>query len=186
MRSFLFFLVVSVCVGHALPVAAANGDATGQSLASYLDALNDRGQTVIFSSDLVTGDMRLDNVPATIPTLGELQAMLRPFGLTAKHGPANSYLVVTSGEPSGGKPSRAEDPVNAPIPEIVVTSSLHRLDYTRPDTHTYLDRDLVTRIPTTADEAVRMTHRLVVLPSYITQAACRPRKDWRWCEFAQV
>ena len=46
------------------------------------------------------------------------------------------------------------------IPEIVVTSSLHRLDYSPPLTHTYLDRELATRIPNTAEEAVRLTNRL--------------------------
>lgn len=153
-------LVASVCVALALPVAAADADTNRTLLANYLDALNDGGQTVIYSSDLVTGDMRLEDEPTTAPTPDELQAILRPFGLAVTAGPANSLLVVRSGKPVNTEQPRSEEPANAPIPEIVVTTSLHRLNYTRPDTHTYLDRELVSRIPATADEAVRITHRL--------------------------
>jgi len=160
MRYLLLCLVASVCVCAALPVTAADGDTTGISLADYLDALNDGAQTIIYSSDLVSGDMRLESEPATTPTTGELQAILRPFGLAVTAGPANSLLVVRSNEAIKKEQPRPEEPAHAPIPEIVVTTSLHRLNYTRPDTHTYLDRELVTRIPTTADEAVRITHRL--------------------------
>lgn len=160
MRYLLPCLIASVCVGLALPAAAAEVGKPGILLAKYLDALNDGGQTVIYSSDLVTGDMRLEEEPATTPTPGELQAILRPFGLAVTAGPASSLLVVRSGEAINKEESRPEEPANAEIPEIVVTTSLHRLNYTRPDTHTYLDRELAKRIPTTAEEAVRITHRL--------------------------
>ena len=51
-------------------------------------------------------------------------------------------------------------PAEEPIPEIVVTSSLHRLQYSRAVVRTRLDRELATRIPTVAEEAVRLTDRL--------------------------
>jgi len=133
----------------------------GQSLAAYLDMLNDQGVRVIYTSDLVTADLRLAEEPDSGDPAGGLAEVLRPFGLTARAGPAGSLLVVRLEAP-------AEEPRTAPgtlpkevaIPEIVVSSSLHRLDYATPATHTYLDRELATRIPTTADEAVRLTNRL--------------------------
>ena len=160
MRSFFCYLVLLAFTNLALPAFAATGEADGYLLADYLDTLNDLGQTVIYSSDLVTDEMRLANVPASTPTLAELQELLQPFGLTATTGPAKSFLIVSLPE---SHPVERQEPVQpevTPIPEIVVTSSLHRLDYTHPTTHTYLDRELVTRIPTTADEAVRLTNRL--------------------------
>ena len=160
MRSFLCYLVLLAFTNLALPAFAATGEAGGQLLADYLDALNNLGQTVIYSSDLVTDEMRLANVPASTPTLAELQELLQPFGLTATTGPAKSFLIVSLPESRPVERQESAEPVVTPMPEIIVTSSLHRLDYTHPTTHTYLDRELVTRIPTTADEAVRLTNRL--------------------------
>lgn len=135
-------------------------DAGERRLSDYLDALNDRGQAVIYSSDLVTDEMLLTNYPDAKITRLKLQEILRPFGLTATAGPAGRWLIVRV--PAEARPRAvALGPVGAiPIPEIVVTSSLHRLDYARPATHTYLDRELAARIATTADETVRLTHRL--------------------------
>ncbi len=160
MRWFFYCLVLYGFTALSGPAIAANSEAAGKLLATYLDELNDLGQTVIYSSDLVTDGMRLANVPVSTPTLAELQDLLRPFGLTATTGPAASYLIVSFPEPVPEKRREPIKPEVTPIPEIVVTSSLHRLEYTRPTTHTYLDRELATRIPTTADEAVRLTNRL--------------------------
>jgi hypothetical protein len=160
MRSFLCYLVLLAFANLAQPAFAATGEAGEHLLADYLDRLNDVGQTVIYSSDLVTDEMRLASVPASTPTLAELQELLQPFGLTATTGPAKSFLIVSLPESSPVERQESAQPEVTPIPEIVVTSSLHRLDYTHPITHTYLDRELVTRIPTTADEAVRLTNRL--------------------------
>lgn len=163
MRSFVWCLVASVCAVVALPVCAASSGTTGKPLAGYLDALNGRGQVVIYSSDLVTDEMHLATSPESVPTLAELQDLLRPFGLTATSGPAGSFLVVIADEEGRREQGNTQTTAAAkiePIPEIVVTSSLHRLNYSRPETHTYLDRELVARMPTTADEAVRVTQRL--------------------------
>lgn len=42
----------------------------------------------------------------------------------------------------------------------MVTSSLRRLQYMATGSHTYLDKELTTRIPAAAEEAVRLTNRL--------------------------
>jgi len=46
------------------------------------------------------------------------------------------------------------------LEEIVVTTGLHRLQYQQPGEHTYLDRELTSRMPDLGDEAVRVTDRL--------------------------
>jgi len=153
----LAFLAIIALSGLA---DAAPVEGSGELLADYLNGLNDDGRTVIYSSDLVTAKMRLAKLPDSTPTLVELQDLLRPFGLTATTGPAESFLVVSLLPPNPEVRQESSAPKVTPIPEIVVTSSLHRLDYTRSTTHTYLDRELVTRIPATSDEAVRLTNRL--------------------------
>lgn len=160
MRSFRQIFWVWVGATLAPPVFCTSVDTGEFRLSDYLDTLNDRGQAVIYSSDLVTDEMRLTNDPDAKITRLKLQEILRPFGLTATAGPAGRWLIVRVPAEARHR-AVALDPVGAiPIPEIVVTSSLHRLDYARPATHTYLDRELAARIATTADETVRLTHRL--------------------------
>ncbi len=155
MRHILFGLTVLVaCAG---PLCAE----TGVSLADYLDRLNSDGLRIIYSSDLVTESMRLSSEPAGANPRERLANALAQFGLALQPGPSGSLLVVP-GEPDAGPDQLppAESPPPEPITEIVVTSSLHRLEYAQPVTHTYLNRNLATRIPTVAEEAVRLTDRL--------------------------
>jgi len=47
-----------------------------------------------------------------------------------------------------------------PLPEIVVTSSRYQMRYESPASHTFLDRELTTKLPHLADEPVRAVVRL--------------------------
>ncbi|MFQ5549002.1 MAG: TonB-dependent receptor plug domain-containing protein, partial [Woeseia sp.] len=160
MRFVFRFLAAAILAG-GLQLAAADPAAwQGQKLADYLDALNQQGLKIIYTSDLVDDDLKLAEEPdAERPEEG-LADVLRPFGLTAIGGPSGSLLVVGIHDRREQEPVVAMQPDQIPIPELVVTSSLHRLDYSHPGTHTYLDQELATRIPTTAGEAVRITNRL--------------------------
>ena len=140
-------------------LAAADMAWQGRKLSDYLEFLNGQGANIIYTSDLVAGDMLLSREPAGDVSADAIAGLLQPFGLTLKPGPADSLLVVRLPAAVESAAEPAVD-VEVAIPEIVVTSSLHRLDYSPPVTHTYLDRELATRIPTTAEEAVRLTNRL--------------------------
>ncbi len=140
-------------------LAAADATWQGRKLSDYLDFLNGQGSRIIYTSDLVAADMRLSSEPAGEISADALAALLREYGLTITAGPADSLLVVAL-PPEIEAAARLEEPASVAIPEVIVTSSLHRLDYSPPLTHTYLDRELATRIPTTAEEAVRLTNRL--------------------------
>lgn len=150
------FLILVACVSSA--VAAQSNDLR---LSDYLNSLNQSGLRIVYSSDLVTDEMYLSVDPGPDVSEVDLQGILRPFGLESKPGPAGSILIVRAAPTLTEDDALAERTADEPpIPEIVVTSSLHRLDYSHPETHSYLDRDLFTRMPTVADEAVRMTNRL--------------------------
>lgn len=143
------------------------GATTGLRLADYLGSLNLDGQKILFSSALVGDDLTLATDPGPNPTPAELTDLLLPFGLTIRAGPDNSLLVVRieRAEPADtSSPARAE-PAEQPLAEIVVTSSLRRLDYARPGNRMYFDRDLATRVPAAAEEAVRLPNRLPGLAS---------------------
>jgi len=84
---------------------------------------------------------------------------LGEHGLVLEKGPADTWLVRKISPPAASA-SIAVLPPEPALPEIVVTSSLHRLNYTKTGTQTYLDRELATRVPAAAEEAVRITNRL--------------------------
>jgi outer membrane receptor protein involved in Fe transport len=141
------------------PAADAETVSSEVLLRDYLVHLSEQGIRIIFSSDLVTDDMVIAAPEGSVDTLDEFRDLLRPFGLSADDGPSGSFLIV---RPPGFRapvmPPPA--PVEAPIPEIVVTSSLHRLEYEQPTSHTYFDSELAERVPITGDEVVRLTSRL--------------------------
>ena len=139
-------------------VPASDGSAT--PLGEFLAGLRDQGIRVIFSSDLVTDEMLLQEVPGDATSAEALSRILAPFGLKAMEGSTGILLVVRSDEPTDAGSTAAEQHDEVPIPEIVVTSSLHSLQYSPSGTQTYLDRAMTARIPAAAEEAVRLTNRL--------------------------
>ena len=150
---FTGLFLVLVCLSAA-------GDETGASpisLRDYLVSLREQGVPIIFSSDLVTDDMLVAVPDSPVDTLGELRDMLRPFGLSAEDGPSGSFLVVRAPVPV---PAQTKPVVEVPIPEIVVTSSLHRLEYAQPTSHAYFDSALAERLPIMGEDVVRLTARL--------------------------
>lgn len=166
MRSSCIGLALLVILGVAGSAAAqSNGELT---LAEFLDDLSADGLKIIYSSDLVTDDMVLGTPPRAGEPVERLREALERFGLDLQPGPAGSLLVVPGAAPPAPPasvetpPAAAETPAETatePIPEIVVTSSQHRLEYTAV-VRTRLDAELATRVPTVAEEAVRLTDRL--------------------------
>ncbi len=131
----------------------------GTPLADYLDALTRQGMRIIYSSDLVSADQMLSLEPDPANPQSTLAALLRPYGLKAVDGPSGSLLIVRD-ESAPAVPAEVSPTVVKPLPEIIVTSSLHQLRYAESGSHTYLERELSTRIPAAAEEAVRLTNRL--------------------------
>lgn len=132
------------------------------SLSAYLDALNQAGRfRIVYSSSVVTEDMQIAGSLSTAATRDELLAVLDDFGLAATDGPAGSLLIVRGASSSeDAAPHLLQVPEPVPIPEVVVTSSLHRLLYASPQSHSYLNRELAARIPGKGDETLRLVNRL--------------------------
>ncbi len=139
--------------------AAEVANQKGLPLAEYLDSLARQGLRIIYSSDLVGGDEVLLQEPDPTDPRASLAEVLRPYGLKAIDGPSGSLLIVR--DTSAASMPAEETPAAAKLlPEIIVTSSLHRLQYVESGSHTYLERELATRIPAAAEEVVRLTNRL--------------------------
>ena len=152
-------LVLTVSCG--LQIAAADSAIwKGAQLTEFLEFLNGQGLHVIYSSDLVSDDYLVVDEPNLADLRGSLTAALMPFGLSVNDGPAGSLLVVRVDAPRRSRPTKVATFDDAPLPEIVITTSLYRLENTLSGSHTYLDRELATRIPAAAEEAVRLTNRV--------------------------
>ena len=130
----------------------------GRPVAELLQSLNEAGHQIIFSSDVVVDELLIQSEPDLAESLAGLRKVLATHGLTLEGGPAETWLVRKI-QPAVA-PEAVLQPEQPALPEVVVTSSLHRLEYTQSGTHTYLDRELATRIPSAAEEVVRITNRL--------------------------
>ena len=127
-------------------------------MSELLSTLESQGFQILFSSDVVTDDLLIDVEPDLADPLTGLMPALAAHGLTLEKGPARAWLVKKMQVTAATSPVVAI--VEPELPEIVVTSSLHRLEYRQAGTQTYLDRELATRIPTAGEEVVRITNRL--------------------------
>jgi len=150
--SWLLLLTFAPC----LAMAAAGWQ--GRPVTALLDELTGQGYRIIYSSDVVSDELLITEEPNLSDPLTGLATVLAVHHLDLSKGPSGTWLVraqravpVAAATPS---------PVEIPLPEIIVTSSFHRLQYTQSGTQTYLDRELATRIPAAAEEAVRITNRL--------------------------
>ncbi|MDH5262581.1 MAG: TonB-dependent receptor [Gammaproteobacteria bacterium] len=153
----LYRALILLCLSQSL--FAATDVWQGRPLSELLSDLNGQGYQIIFSSDVVTNDLLIEAEPDLTDPLAGLRDTLAAHGLMLDKGPATAWVVRKNGAAAAVAPVVAP-PEPPELPEIVVTSSLHRLEYRQTGTQTYLDRELATRIPAAAEEAVRITNRL--------------------------
>ncbi len=149
-------LLIACCFNLSL---AATGVWQGRPVTELLESLNSQGYQIIFSSDVVTDDLLVAREPDLSAPLRSLRTVLATHQLKLEHGPANTWLVRKTSQPALVDDTAARAKPVA-LPEVVVTSSLHRIEYAKTETNTYLDRDLAARIPAAGEEAVRITARL--------------------------
>jgi hypothetical protein len=155
---FLVTIVMAAVLAVAEPAVSTEIISfKGASLIDYLNTINEQGLKVIYSTDLVKEEYRLNEEPNTGDPEASLTAVLSAFGLGIRDGPGDSLLVVRATVTQQPLQPKLED---VALPEIVVSSSLHRLENISTDTHAYLDRELATAVPGTAEEMVRITNRI--------------------------
>lgn len=162
MRQSLRCLLTAILI---LPSLAVAQDAWhGKPLSEMLEELNRQGLGIIYSTDLVGEAQIILIEPDMADQLEGLRAVLKPLQLKLIAGPTDTWLVVRGDpqvpEPTIAEAAQAAEPAELLLEEIVVTSSLHSIERLRPDTHTFLDRELANRTPGAAEEVLRLTARL--------------------------
>ncbi len=155
--------VVFVNTAGAADVAASY---KGESVRDALYDLRKRGLLILYSSDVVTADLRVVEEP-TADRLEEIaRDLLAPHGLELIAGPAGRWLVVPSRRTKGTRTpeSRTDaspaDPVSeAPLAEIVVSAGHYPLGDMIVGTQ-YLSKEQIARMPHLADDPMRLMRQL--------------------------
>jgi outer membrane receptor protein involved in Fe transport len=147
--------------------AAQGDDLRGLPLAQAIAALERRGLSVVYSTDLVKPWMQVSSEPATADPAAMLDEILAPFGLAVRAGPNGVLLVVRSARDSGLKASAVSlrsgastASAEAVSDNVLVTA--HPYQLTRgftvsPDSFSATD---LANLPDLGDDALRAVARL--------------------------
>jgi hypothetical protein len=97
-RLTMAVLCVSVCL-PVVRVQSRQDTLIGRRLEDALRVLETRGLRLVFSSELVTPDMRVRAEPRATATSEQLEELLEPHGLVAERGPGGVMQVVRKKRP---------------------------------------------------------------------------------------
>ncbi len=129
-RALLLAVAVGLCLVRPLPVLADGF--RHLTLEQALQRLQDRGLSILYSSDLIQPWMQVREEPAASEPRAILEEILRPYGVKAVDGPNGSLLLVRASPPKPAatdRPSRSLRAAEgaAPLPDLeeVIVSASH-------------------------------------------------------------
>jgi outer membrane receptor protein involved in Fe transport len=138
----------------------------GVAVSDYVAYLIAQDMPVIYSSDLIKDDYVISREPLATDAVEILREILQPYELVVNIGPGGSLLVVDGRDDgpdrnaSQAQDESAELATVEMLPEVIVSSSVYAMRYRRSGSHTFLDRELTTKLPDVGDEAIRGIDRL--------------------------
>jgi len=138
----------------------------GQSLLNALIELNQQGAKLVFSSELVTADMRVTETPQRGDPLQMARDILAPHGLALASAPGGHWLLTRVSEsppdaPAGDEASRLPQRAVSRVPvidEIMVVAGRYRI-YGDSQVAEF-DHEEIDRLPHLADDPMRAISRL--------------------------
>lgn len=157
-RRALLLLVV------ATTLDAAEYRFAGRPLAEALRELQTRGLRLIYSDELVTGDMVVRTEPRATEPRKILDELLREHGLRVRGGPRSTLLIVRDEAPRReSTTAEASAPTSAmpiTLEEIVVTPSRFTIMREEAESRQFLSREEVRRVPHLSDDLYRAIGRI--------------------------
>jgi hypothetical protein len=163
-------LATTIALWLASFTALANPLA-GQSLRDALIELNESGAGLLFSSEVVTENMRVTQTPQPATPLQMAREILTPHGLVLSPAPGGRWLVTQIEEAS--QPPANDDvkplppqiavPRSQPIDEIVAVAGRYRIYGT--ERVAEFDHEEIDRLPHLADDLMRAISRLPAVAS---------------------
>ena len=154
-RALLLVLIAST-------LNAAEYRFAGRPLVEGLRELQSRGLRLIYSDDVVTGEMIVRTEPRAVQPRKILDELLREHGLRAADGPRGSLLIVRDERPPRARASRSAESPQMPVTleEIVVTPSRFTILREQAESRQFLSREEVRRVPHLSDDLYRAIGRL--------------------------
>jgi outer membrane receptor protein involved in Fe transport len=151
-----------VCAFAASVASAAETPGyAGRRLIDAIADLEDRGMTVLYSSDLVRPWMRVRDTPQASEPRATLAELVAPHGLAVRDGPNGSVLLVKAPR-EGREASIADDTPTtrtADLEEVIVATSRYRLALESPIPIRLAAADLEA-LPDIGDDPLRAVARL--------------------------
>ncbi|HVR96433.1 MAG TPA: TonB-dependent receptor [Thermoanaerobaculia bacterium] len=155
---FLRLLLILSCLGAAPLAAAPEPRYAGRPLEEALLDLRAQGLKLLFTSNVVRPDMRVESEPAATTPRQVLEEILAPHGLTVQDGP-NGVVVVVPRPAGPAAGTVAVPPVPDPMlvlrEEIVVTPSRLSLLREEPSGPLALSREEILTLPHLGDDLFR-------------------------------
>jgi hypothetical protein len=112
--AWLVVLLTVLVSGARLGAQEGTGRLLGVSLADALRSLQVAGLRIVFSSELVTPEMRVRKEPRARAAKDRLAELLEPHGLAARTGPGGTILVVRKFRTSAPRTTTAAPDSDAP------------------------------------------------------------------------
>jgi hypothetical protein len=106
MRGAAVFLILCVLLARVTDAAGAGDQFRGRLLSEALHTLQSRGLRIVFSSEIVTRELRVGAEPRSKAPLEILQEILTPHGLSVERGPRGVLIVVRSAPAPRRDPSK--------------------------------------------------------------------------------
>jgi hypothetical protein len=129
---------------EVLAAGTAEPGFSGKPLTEALRSLQSEGLRIVFTSQVVRPEMRVEIEPTATEPLAVLAELLEPHGLFAREGPGDTLVVVRR---DGGDPA-AEISIEGIVrEELVVTPSRVSLLRDEPMAPFVLDRDQLLALP---------------------------------------
>jgi hypothetical protein len=115
-RSLAMVLCVATCA------TAGQHTFTGRHLDEALRLLQQDGLPIVFSSEIVTPDLRVTAEPRAATARQQLDELLAPFGLKAEPGPSRVILVVRDRQAARGRSHDARPASQKRVPGSPLSS----------------------------------------------------------------
>lgn len=146
--TLLAWLLVVVCAAPR----AAEPPLAGRSIEEAIRLLDARGLSIVYSTDLVTPDLRVVAEPESTEPSAMLREILAPHDLDVTPGPNGRLLIVRSRTPL---PAAPVAPRPSEIEDIVVTASRYRLTQGALDDATVLTAQDLVLLPEIGEDPIR-------------------------------
>ncbi len=155
-------LAAALAALTAITALAAAGWA-GQRLIDVLEQLRAQGFNLVYSSDVVTDDLLVENEPRSSQGVALLAEILAEHGLALRQVARDTYAIVIADRAArpAGTPESAVTPGRVvTLDAIVVAASRYVVADDATASHTFMDQEQVESLPRLAEDSLKVVQRL--------------------------